>query len=115
MATTKPMTADELEQMPEDGYRYDLIRVELKRMSPIGFRHLKVAGTVIWVLSDDVKPRGLGVVGGEGSVVIELDPDTVLAPDVALVRADRLLAGRDELDGGEALPGFRVRVALLFA
>lgn len=84
-------------------------------MSPIGFRHFKVAGTVIRVLSDDAKPRGLGVVGGEGSVVIELDPATVLARDVALVRADRLLAGGDEPDGGEVLPGFRVRVALRFA
>ncbi len=90
MVTTKLMTADELERMPEDIYRYDLIRGVLKRPSPTGFRHLKVAGTMIWLLNDHVVPRGLGVVSGEGGFVLEVDPDTVLAPDVAFVRADRV-------------------------
>jgi Uma2 family endonuclease len=89
-ATTTLMTADELERMPEDEYRYDLIRGVLKQMSPTGFRHLKVAGTAIWLLSEYVVPRGLGGVGGEGGFVLELDPDTVLAPDVAFVRTERL-------------------------
>lgn len=88
--TTKPMTADELERMPEDAYRYDLIRGVLKRMSPTEFLHHKVAGNVAALLPNFVTPRGLGVVGGEGGFVLEIDPDTVLAPDVAFVRTDRL-------------------------
>ena len=90
MATTKLTTAEELERMPEDEYRYDLIRGVLKRMSPTGFRHLKVAGTFTAVLHNHVSERKLGVVGGEGGFVLEVDPDTVLAPDVAFVRAERV-------------------------
>jgi len=88
--TTRLMTADELERMPEDAYRSDLIRGVLKRMLPTGFLHHKVAGNAIALLHNFVTPRGLGVVGGEGGFVLELDPDTVLAPDVAFVRTDRL-------------------------
>ena len=90
MVTTKLMTAEELEAMPEDPFRYDLIRGELRRMSPTGFAHLRVAGNAIGHLHPCVAPRSLGVVGGEGGFVLALDPDTVLAPDIAFVRTERL-------------------------
>ena len=44
-------------------------------------------------LSQHVKAHGLGVVcGAETGFVLERDPDTVLAPDVAFVRRERILA-----------------------
>jgi Uma2 family endonuclease len=110
MVTTKLMTAEELERMPEDEYRYDLIRGVLKRMSPTGFRHLKVSGTLIWALNDYVIPLGLGVVGGEGGFVLELDPDTVLAPDVAFVRTDRLPAEEEADRFARLAPDLAVEV-----
>lgn len=88
--TTKSMTVDELERMPKDASRYDLIRGVLKRMSPTGFLHHKVAGNVTALLHHFVTPRGLGVGVVEGGFVLEIEPDTVLAPDVAFVRTDRL-------------------------
>ena len=33
---TRPMTAEDLLLLPDDGYRYELIRGELKQMSPAG-------------------------------------------------------------------------------
>jgi len=90
MATTKLMTAEELEQMPEDEYRYDLIKGVLHRMWPTGFRHLLISGTFIRVVGNFVAERDLGVVGGEGGFVLEREPDTVLAPDMVFVRKDWL-------------------------
>ncbi len=40
-ATTTPlMTAEDLFNMPDDGYRYELVDGLLIRMSRTGFRHL---------------------------------------------------------------------------
>ena len=36
---TKPMTADELQAMPDDGFRYELVKGELIRMPPAGYEH----------------------------------------------------------------------------
>ena len=87
---TKLVTAEELAAIPDDGYRYELHRGELVRMSPTGFKHLRVAANFNYVLYGFVKEHGLGVVGGEGGFILERDPDTVRAPDVVFVRADRL-------------------------
>ena len=40
--TTTVMTAKDLEQVPRDGRRYDLIQGVLKRMPPTGGPHLWV-------------------------------------------------------------------------
>ena len=40
MATrAKLMTAEELLEMPDDGFRYELVRGELVKMPPAGFNH----------------------------------------------------------------------------
>jgi Uma2 family endonuclease len=43
--STQPQTttADQLLRMPQDGFRYELVRGELKKMSPSGHRHGEVA------------------------------------------------------------------------
>ena len=42
---TKPMTAEELFKMPDDGYhRYELVRGELRKMAPPGLYHGEYAG-----------------------------------------------------------------------
>lgn len=180
MVTAKLTTVDDLAAMPEDDNRYDLIEGELRRMSPTGFVHLQVVGTVTRVVGTFAFEHDLGIVGGEGGFVLQRDPDTVLAPDVAFVRkerlppveeregfaqlapdlavevlsphdtstaieekvnaylaggvrlvwvlnprrrtawvrgadgTDRMLTADEELDGGDVLPGFRVRVGTLF-
>jgi Uma2 family endonuclease len=88
--TTASMTADDLWLLPDQGGRRELIRGEVVEMCPTSFEHLYLAGMLTRLLGNHAAEHGLGVVGGEGGFRLERDPDTVLAPDVAFVRDDRL-------------------------
>lgn len=92
MSTTLPlMTAVELEEMPDNGFRYDLLRGELLQMSPAGREHGRIANEFARVLSNFVVENNLGeVYASETGFVLETDPDTVLAPDVSFVRRERI-------------------------
>lgn len=86
-------TADELLAMPEDGVRRELVGGELREMTPAGRRHARVAQNVNRALDAYVFERRLGEVYPEFGYVLSSDPDTVRAPDVSFVRADRLGQG----------------------
>jgi Uma2 family endonuclease len=82
----RPMTADELSRMPEDGFRHELVRGELKRMAPAGNEHGKLAMEIGGALFQHVKTHGLGTVyAAETGFKLSSNPDTVRAPDVAFV------------------------------
>jgi Uma2 family endonuclease len=82
------VTADELERMPEDGSRRELVRGELRRMSPAGARHGRIALRVGQPLCRHVDHERLGVAFG-AETGFRLSDDTVRAPDAAFVFADR--------------------------
>ncbi len=87
------ITAEELLKMPDDGFRYELIRGELKKMPPPGHVHGRVAMEFGWRLAQHVKAHGLGTVyAAETGFLLETDPDTVRAPDCAFVSRERLAA-----------------------
>jgi Uma2 family endonuclease len=86
------VTAEELERMPEDDYRYELVRGRLVRMSPVAPRHGNTAMTVGAILWRHVRSKDLGQVWTEVGFRLASNPDTVRAPDVAFVRKDRLPA-----------------------
>ena len=88
VTTTRAMTARDLEAVPE-AERGELIRGEMRPVSPTNPEHFLVTGNVFGPLWSFVNERGLGVVGGEGGFLLEVDPDTMLAPDVAFVPWDR--------------------------
>jgi Uma2 family endonuclease len=92
MSTTHTMaTADELFMMPDDGFRYELVKGEVRRMPPAGSEHGAVAAHVAAVIAQFVKAHGFGVVFGGGTgFKIASDPDTVRAPDLAFVRRERI-------------------------
>lgn len=92
MSTTiQPTTADELLKMPKDGFRYELVKGELKKMSPAGFEHGVVGMNIGMLLARHVKANNLGVVClAETGFKIASNPDTVLAPDVSFVRRERI-------------------------
>src|SRR5436305_858800 len=91
MATqARAMTAEELAQLPDDGWHYELVKGELRKMPPPGHDHGFIEANLIFELQRHVKAHQLGrVYGGETGFLIETDPDTVLAHDVAFVRVDR--------------------------
>ncbi len=96
------ITAEELLRMPDDGFRYELVRGELKQMAPTGDEHGYIAGEVSAELRNYVKANGLGrAYAAETGFKIYSDPDTVRAPDAAFVSRERLEAQ------GKVMQGFR--------
>ena len=86
------VTADELERLPEDDWRYELVRGRLIRMSPAAPRHGKVTVMLASLLLQHVTASRLGEVWTEVGFRLFDDPDTVRAPDVAFVSTGRLPA-----------------------
>jgi Uma2 family endonuclease len=93
MAITEHLiSADELFQMPHSG-RCELVRGEIITMTPAGSLHGKISACLGAILFKFVEGKKLGVIfGAETGFIIRRDPDSVLAPDVAFVRLERLTA-----------------------
>jgi Uma2 family endonuclease len=91
MTTLQRSTASELFAMPDDGFRYELVRGELRKMSPAGTEH----GAIVWnlsgLLAPHIKAENLGQgFGAETGFKLSSDPDTVRAADIAFVRRERI-------------------------
>ena len=87
----KQITAEELLDMPDDSSRHELVRGELRKMAPAGNAHGYVAMNVGVSLGVHVKANNLGrVYAAETGFKLASNPDTVLAPDAAFVRQERL-------------------------
>jgi Uma2 family endonuclease len=177
---TGPLTIEEFERLPDDGWQLELVRGQVVREPPAGFEHSGIAVRIASMLLTFAREHRLGeVVGADAGFILFDEPPTVRAPDVAFVRQERLafdpkkfaplspdlavevvspsntmseihekvldyleagtrlvwvvdprprtvvvyrsrdeirlLTRADELDGGDVLPGFRVKVAELFA
>ncbi len=91
MATqTRVMTAEELIRLPDDGWRYELLKGELRKMAPASHDHGIIGMNLAGALHQHVKAHRLGrVYNGETGFLIARSPDTVRAADVAFVGADR--------------------------
>ena len=95
MARIKLMTAEDLLNLENNGQRHELIRGELATSAPSGEAHGHYMGKLshlIWRYLDD-NPIALLAVGDPG-YVLERDPDTLLAPDLAMTLIERLPGGR---------------------
>lgn len=104
MVTTRLLTAEDMLEMAPDGQRCDLIRGELHCMAAAGGEHGEIEMDFGSRLAVHVRERGLGrVYGAETGFMLNRDPDTIIAPDVAYVRADRL-PPRSQRRGFLALP-----------
>ena len=85
------LTADDLFRLPDDFHLYELDEGQLIVMAPAGGAHGSLESVVHFHLYDWVRRRKLGkVYPGDTGFVLSRDPDTVRAPDVAFVRAERL-------------------------
>lgn len=101
--TTQLMTAEELFEMPDDNFRYELVKGELRKMSPAGHAHGRIAIRLTVPLAQYVEEKGLGeVYAAETGFKLASNPDTVRAPDIGFVRQERV----DEVgDSGSYFPG----------
>ncbi len=87
----KPMTADELFALPDDGLRYELVDGELRTMTPSAGEHGVIASRLDRRVATWVETQHLGLVfGAETGFRIRTDPDTVRAPDLAFIRGERI-------------------------
>jgi Uma2 family endonuclease len=88
--SSRLVTGDDLARMPEDGFRYELVRGRLVRMTPASPRHGRITMALAARLWHHVTTRGLGEVWTEVGFRLASDPDTVRAPDVSFVSTNRL-------------------------
>ena len=108
---TRPLTADELLAMPDDGWRYELVKGELIRMSPAADEHGQVTMNVAGPLFSYVKTNHLGVVyAADTGFKLESNPDTVRAPDVAFMSNERLKLADKPRSFREGAPDLVVEV-----
>jgi Uma2 family endonuclease len=85
------VTADELLHMPDDGFRYELVRGELRQINPAGNVHGRIAVRITWRLAQHVEENRLGTVyAAETGFRLSSNPDTVRAPDAAFVSQARI-------------------------
>ena len=100
VTTTRPVTAEELLHMPDDGFRYELVRGELRKLAPAGYDHGRIAASIAVRLGMYAIERELGEVSiAEPGFRLESDPDHVRVPDAAFVSRERAPAASE-------MPGF---------
>ncbi len=89
--TAKLMTAEQFMKIPDDGYRYELIRGELRKMAAASFDHGVYASRIVETLLPFVRGNRLGEVPlTEPGFLLGTNPDHVRIPDVCFVRQERI-------------------------
>lgn len=114
MATTTFWTVAEGAHLPDDAFRYAVIRGVLYRMPPPMARHGRIVSVIDWHLYGCIAVHGLGAFDNQSGFILERDPNTLLSPDLACVPTSRVPASAT-LDGEDVLLGFRLAVTQLFA
>ena len=112
MRTLKKLfTSKELECLPSNGKRLELVKGKVYEMAPAGGRHGSAAMNIGTILHLHVRMNDLGhVFAAETGFILRRDPDTVRAPDVAFISSARMRA--EEIPDGfiEIVPDLVVEV-----
>jgi Uma2 family endonuclease len=92
MLASSPVTAEELLRLSHPGKQVELVRGEVVVREPPAAWHGGISNNVAFRLTAFVRELELGAVFGQDTgFQIAADPDTVRAPDVAFVRAERVV------------------------
>lgn len=98
MAATHPdrlLTIDDLEQIPDDGYQYELVQGRLVRTPPSFTWSSYLAMELARLLANFIVQHNLGYFSGsDGGVITGRNPDSVRAPDFSFVSRARMPGGR---------------------
>ncbi len=92
-AQKRLITANELIHLPDDGCKYELLDGALVTMPPPGAWHGAVGGNAYGALWTFVRQHPGGRVFQDIGVFLGHHPDTVRAPDVCYLSAERMPAG----------------------
>lgn len=91
-STPHLFSAQDLFARPEDGLRHELVRGELRTMTPAGSEHGALGAHLLLRLGRVVEDHHLGrLFNADTGFVIARNPDTVRSPDVAFVTQSRLI------------------------
>ncbi len=84
-------TAQDLERLSDQGHHYELIKGELRSMSPSGGPHGDATSRASFYINAVVYGDDLGMTfAAETGFLLSRDPDTIKAPDFAFVSFQRL-------------------------
>jgi Uma2 family endonuclease len=87
----RQITADDLFKMPSDDFFYELVKGELRKMPPGGGLHGAIAMSFGAAIVVHVQENDLGIVTGpDTGFILQTDPDTVRAPDIAFVSTENI-------------------------
>lgn len=93
MSITKLHTADDLFLLGSDA-RCELIEGELHDVPGSGLKSSVIGGDIMFAIGLHLRGDRIGIVSGEaGGYLLSRAPDTVVFPDVAFIRTDRLPGG----------------------
>ena len=102
-AKSQTMTVEQLYSLPNDGQRHELAHGWLVSEPPPGIRHGCVAMRMGALLDAFIREYKVElIVSSEAGFVLHRSPDTVRAPDLALIARQRYLALNDNR---KAMPG----------
>lgn len=88
---TRTYTAADLERLSDQGYHYELIKGELRPLSPTGGPHGKASNRIAFYANGHIYGNALGEgFAAETGFITEENPDNVMAPDFAFVAQERL-------------------------
>ncbi|MGH8065203.1 MAG: Uma2 family endonuclease [Candidatus Entotheonellia bacterium] len=92
MATTeKLLTAEEFEELPDDGKLYELIDGQPREITPLTMWQGEVEVNLAMRLHTHVRGRALGCVSiGKVAFIVRRNPDRVRAADVTFIRQERV-------------------------
>jgi Uma2 family endonuclease len=88
LANSGPLTAEDLQTLPDDGNRYEIIGGQLVVSPSPSMRHQKISFELAGALYAHLKQSGLGH-GFSAPADVHLSPSDVVQPDLLVVLDDR--------------------------
>ncbi len=91
----RPMTAEELAKLPDNGMRRELVRGEVIEMAPSGAERSAIGAHAVAALVQLANETETGTAfGADCGFILAEDPDVVRVPDASFVLRRRLTQGR---------------------
>jgi Uma2 family endonuclease len=108
MKSRKPVTIEDMYNMPKDGRKYELVNGEIL-VSPGNWRHTEIATKIAHIFATFLDASPVGKVFCDNLGVV-LPNRNLRSPDVTLVRAEKLPDGKLPQAFADVVPDLAVEV-----